>query len=64
MCIPFFDEDVAVQIPALGPVAFTLPYYLRYADALRARAITLRENCGTTWNAHTVGLALWSATLG
>ena len=40
---PFFDEIVAAQIadPPLGPVAFTLPYYLRYAARLRERAAQL-----------------------
>jgi hypothetical protein len=38
---PFFDELVAVQIPGLGEVAFTLKYYDRYASALRERAARL-----------------------
>ena len=57
---PFFDEDVAVQIPDLGPVAFTMPYYLRYATRLRERAAQL----GGDWTAHTVGQALWSVAIG
>ena len=32
---PFFDELVAAQVPGLGPVAWTMAYYRRYADALR-----------------------------
>lgn len=57
---PFFDEDVAKQIPDLGPVAFTMPYYLRYATRLRERAAQL----GDPWTAHTVGQALWAAEIG
>jgi hypothetical protein len=57
---PFFDEDVASQIPDLGPVAFTMPYYLRYAARLRERAAQL----GGGWNAHTVGQALWAVAIG
>ena len=56
---PFFDEDVAAQIPDLGPVAFTMPYYLRYATRLRERAAQL----GGDWTAHTVGQALWSVAI-
>lgn len=52
---PFFDEDVANQIPGLGKVAFTIPYYLRYAEALRARA----EAIGHRWSADEVARALW-----
>lgn len=53
---PFFDEDVAKQVPDLGAVAWTLGYYKRYAAALIARASAL----GGTWNAMRVERALWS----
>jgi hypothetical protein len=59
---PFFDELVAAQDSDLGPVAFTIPYYLRYAAALRARAGRLSAACSHgTWTAQDVGLALWAA---
>jgi hypothetical protein len=62
---PFFDEVVAVQIPELGPVAFTPPYYQRYAAALRARADTLTAACPhRAWPVHDVDLALWAAVGG
>jgi hypothetical protein len=57
---PFFDEDVAAQIPGLGPVAFTMPYYIRYATRLRDRATEL----GDDWAAHAVGMALWAWAIG
>jgi hypothetical protein len=53
---PFFDELVAEQIPGLGRVAFTLSYYRRYAEALRARAAAL----GGRWTATSVERALWA----
>jgi hypothetical protein len=53
---PFFDEDVAKQIVTLGKVAFTVPYYLRYAEALRARARAL----GDDWAADEVARASWA----
>lgn len=53
---PFFDELVAQQVPGLGSVAFTLPYYLRYAEALRDRARRL----GGDWTPVQVEQALWS----
>jgi hypothetical protein len=53
---PFFDELVAAQVPGLGVVAWTLPYYARYADALRARAVQL----GGGWTPVMVERALWS----
>jgi hypothetical protein len=38
---PFFDELVAAQVPDIGPVAWTLGYYTKYAAALRLRAQSL-----------------------
>ena len=53
---PFFDELVATQVPTLGKVAWTLGYYARYAEALRARAAQL----GDEWTPVMVERALWS----
>ena len=53
---PFFDELVAAQVPGLGPVAWTLPYYARYAEAIRARAAEL----GGDWTPSMVERALWA----
>lgn len=70
---PFFDELVAAFIPGLGPVAFSFPYYLRYASALRERADLLNATCSgissegstdseawTAWTAHDIAQALWA----
>ncbi len=53
---PFFDELVAVQVPDIGPVAWTLGYYARYAEALRARAAAL----GDSWTPVMLERALWA----
>ena len=53
---PFFDELVAAQIPTLGPVAWTMSYYRRYADALRERAGELAHG----WTPTMVERALWA----
>ena len=53
---PFFDELVAAQVPALGPVKWTLGYYAKYAAALRERAAAL----GAGWTPVTVERALWA----
>lgn len=63
---PFFDELVAAFIPGLGPVAFSVPYYLKYAAALRERADLLNLTCKVqgkaprSWTPHDVAQALWS----
>jgi hypothetical protein len=51
---PFFDELVAAQLPGLGPVAWTLGYYAKYADALRAAAHDLG------WTPVLLERALWA----
>ena len=53
---PFFDELVAAQVPQLGPIAWTLGFYARYADAIRARAAAL----GDDWTPVMVERALWA----
>lgn len=53
---PFFDELVAAQVPGLGPTAYTLGYYGRYATALRERAAKL----GPRWTPAQVEQALWA----
>lgn len=53
---PFFDELVAAQVPQLGPIAWTLGFYARYADAIRARAVAL----GDDWTPVMVERALWA----
>jgi hypothetical protein len=57
---PFLDDLVGAALPELGEPKFTVPYYLRYAEALRQRAADL----GTPWTAQAIGLALWSASGG
>ena len=53
---PFFDELVAAQIPALGPVVWTPGYYAKYAEALRMRAGDL----GAGWTPVMLERALWA----
>jgi len=61
---PFFDELVAAQIPGLGPMAFTLKYYLEYARLIRERAKELTEICEEEWTPRDVSNALWAVSGG
>lgn len=62
---PFFDELVAGQMPGLGDVAFTAPFYARYAEMLRTRTKELNKICEhRTWTANDVSQALWAASGG
>lgn len=51
---PFFDDLVAAQVPRLGETAFTIPFYLKYAAAIRDRAKQLG------WTPVQVEQALWA----
>jgi hypothetical protein len=57
---PFLDDLVGAALTELGEPKFTVPYYLRYAAALRDRAGAL----GQGWTAQDVGFALWAASGG
>jgi hypothetical protein len=53
---PFLDELVAKQLTGLGPVAWTMSFYARYADALRGAA----ELLGGNWTPALLERALWA----
>jgi hypothetical protein len=57
---PFFDEDVAAQVPQLGPVAWTNGFYAKYAVALRERAAQLATAFGREFTPVMVERALWA----
>jgi hypothetical protein len=57
---PFLDDVAAAGVPGLGDVAYTLPYYVRYAAALRERAAAL----GGDWTPVLVERALWAGAGG
>ena len=57
---PFFDELVAAQVPALGPVKWTLGHYAKYAECLRIRAADI----GAAWTPVMVERALWASVGG
>lgn len=57
---PFFDEivtgQVAPHVEGMGKIAWTAPYYRKYAAALVARAEALADG----WHATMVERALWA----
>jgi hypothetical protein len=57
---PFFDENVAAQVPQLGPVAWTNGYYAKYANALRERSAQLSARFGSAFTPVMVERALWA----
>ena len=57
---PFFDEDVAAQVPQLGTVAWTNGYYAKYAVALRERSAQLSAIFAQAFTPVMVERALWA----
>ncbi len=57
---PFFDEDVAQQVPPLGPVTWTNGYYAKYAVALRERSAQLSAVFAREFTPVMVERALWA----
>ncbi|QJR37421.1 hypothetical protein [Gemmatimonas groenlandica] len=57
---PFFDEDVAAQVPQLGAVAWTNGYYAKYAVALRERSAQLSATFTQVFTPVMVERALWA----
>lgn len=57
---PFFDEDVAAQVPQLGPVAWTNGYYAKYAVALRERSAQLSAMFTHAFTPVMMERALWA----
>ena len=57
---PFFDEDVAAQVPQLGPVAWTNGYYAKYAAALRERSAQLSAVFARAFTPVMLERALWA----
>jgi len=53
---PFFDELVAAQLPDLGPVAWTMKYYGKYAAGLQAMV----DRLGEGWTVTLLERALWA----
>jgi len=49
----FYDEEVAAQLPGMGPVKFTVNHAVAYMDRLRGKARTL------AWTPQQVAQALW-----
>ncbi|WP_411281060.1 hypothetical protein [Gemmatimonas sp.] len=58
---PFFDEDVAAQVPELGPMAWTNGHYATYAIALRERSAQLSATFAREFSPVMVERALWAA---
>lgn len=54
------DETMA-SVPGLGPIAYTIPYYIKFATRVIEKAKHLKEKGSTkVTSPHLVEMALWS----
>eukprot|EP01083_Nonionella_stella_P155363 501865_1 len=62
--VPFMADEALESVPGLGPIKYTLPHYLKFAEALQNKAKELNEGnseSGTLMTAQSVSQSLWVA---
>uniref|UniRef100_A0A8C5SXD8 Uncharacterized protein n=1 Tax=Laticauda laticaudata TaxID=8630 RepID=A0A8C5SXD8_LATLA len=60
----FMADEVMEILPGLGPLQYTLKYYLLYMDKIQSCVKKLnKDNTTETWTAHLVEKCLWTWAL-
>ncbi|GJJ68763.1 hypothetical protein EMPS_01109 [Entomortierella parvispora] len=59
--VPFMADETMASVPGLGPIAYTIPYYIRFAAKVIEKAKELEERgSAKVTSPHLVEMALWS----
>ncbi|KAF9428315.1 hypothetical protein BGZ94_002822 [Podila epigama] len=58
--VPFMADETMASVPDLGPIKYTLPYYLKFADRVVAKAHELSLKGSKVNTPHLVEKALWT----
>ncbi|KAG0206485.1 hypothetical protein BGX28_002068 [Mortierella sp. GBA30] len=59
--VPFMADETMDSVPGLGPIAYTIPYYLKFASKVIEKAATLKAKGSVAVNTpHLVEKALWT----
>ncbi|KAF9933968.1 hypothetical protein FBU30_003912 [Linnemannia zychae] len=59
--VPFMADESVDSVPGLGTIAYSLPYYLKFAGKVIEKADQLKKTGATKVNTpHLVELALWA----
>ncbi|XP_019640370.1 PREDICTED: uncharacterized protein LOC109482116 [Branchiostoma belcheri] len=59
--VPFMADESMLSIPGLGPVQYTLPYFLKYLDHIKKCCKRLnKQDPEGKWTPHKVELTLWT----
>ncbi|KAF9181599.1 hypothetical protein BGZ51_005315 [Haplosporangium sp. Z 767] len=59
--VPFMADETMDSVPGLGTIAYTIPYYLKFAAKVIEKAAELKDKGSTTVHSpHLVEMALWT----
>ncbi|KAI1321635.1 hypothetical protein EDD11_003115 [Mortierella claussenii] len=59
--VPFMADETMDSVPGLGAIAYTIPYYLRFATKVIEKAAQLKKKGSSVVNSpHLVEKALWA----
>ncbi|KAF9352492.1 hypothetical protein BGX34_012125 [Mortierella sp. NVP85] len=59
--VPFMADETMDSVPGLGAIAYTIPYYIKFATKVIEKAAQLKAKRSTTVNSpHLVEKALWT----
>ncbi|KAF9432675.1 hypothetical protein BGZ76_010459, partial [Entomortierella beljakovae] len=59
--VPFMADETMDSVPGLGTIAYTIPYYIKFATKVIEKANELKKKGSTTVNSpHLVEKALWA----
>ncbi|KAF9972347.1 hypothetical protein BGZ73_004558 [Actinomortierella ambigua] len=57
--VPFMADETMESVPGLGTIAYTVPYYMKFADKVIEKAKELQKKGSTVNTPHLVEKALW-----
>ncbi|KAG0247758.1 hypothetical protein BG011_000962 [Mortierella polycephala] len=59
--VPFMADETMDSVPGLGTIAYTIPYYLKFATKVIEKAVELKDKGSITVHSpHLVEMALWT----
>ncbi|KAF9972422.1 hypothetical protein BGZ65_009828 [Modicella reniformis] len=58
--VPFMADETMDSVPGLGTIAYTIPYYIRFATKVIEKAAQLKAKGSTVNSPHLVEKALWT----
>ncbi|KAG0241270.1 hypothetical protein BGW41_006124 [Actinomortierella wolfii] len=57
--VPFMADETMESVPGLGTIAYSVPYYMKFAEKVIEKAKDLKQKGSTVNSPHLVEKALW-----